>query len=80
MKRDDILEKVKTTIVEEFDISKDCIFLETSLDDDLYIDFVDEIVLVAKLEERFNIAMQDAGEEVMCTVESIVDYVEAQLL
>jgi len=55
MKREAILDGVKTIIADVMELDKDEIYLDSSLIDDLGIESVDFIDISARIEEEFNI-------------------------
>lgn len=59
MKREAILDGVKTIIADVMELDKDEIYLDSSLIDDLGIESVDFIDISARIEEEFNIEIAE---------------------
>jgi len=51
MTREDIFQKMRDILVEEFEIEKDSITLEAKLYDDLELDSIDAVDLLVKMKE-----------------------------
>jgi len=51
MTREDIFQKMRDILVEEFEIEKDAITLEAKLYDDLELDSIDAVDLLVKMKE-----------------------------
>ena len=51
MKDQEILERIKQVLMEEFEIEADAVSLETSLYEDLDIDSIDAVDLIVRLKE-----------------------------
>ena len=71
------LDKVKEVIIDKLGVEEDKIVPEASFVDDLGADSLDTVELIMQLEEEFGIEIPDEDAEKMTTVESVVDYIEA---
>ena len=71
------LDKVKEVIIDKLGVEEDKIVSEASFVDDLGADSLDTVELIMQLEEEFGIEIPDEEAEKMTTVESVVDYIEA---
>ena len=71
------LDKVKEVIIDKLGVEEDKIVPEASFVDDLGADSLDTVELIMQLEEEFGIEIPDEEAEKMTTVESVVDYIEA---
>jgi acyl carrier protein len=52
--------------------------LATSLIDDLEVDSLEQIELIMKLEDAFDVMISDCVAETIITIQDAVDYVERQ--
>ena len=71
-----VFEKLKTIIIEEFEIEEELITMNTSLTDDLDIDSLDLVDLVMTVEDEFSIELPDEALEGMKTIGDLVKYIE----
>jgi acyl carrier protein len=71
-----VFEKLKTIIVEEFELDENDITMSTSLNDDLDIDSLDLVDLVMTVEDEFSIELPDEALEGMKTIGDLVKYIE----
>ena len=71
-----VFEKLKTIIIEEFEIDENDITLNTSLTDELDIDSLDLVDLVMTVEDEFSIELPDEALEGMKTIGDLVKYIE----
>lgn len=71
-----VFEKLKTIIVEEFELDENDITMNTSLNDDLDIDSLDLVDLVMTVEDEFSIELPDEALEGMKTIGDLVKYIE----
>ena len=76
MSSEEILEKVKTIIVEQLGVSETSVTMEASFIDDLGADSLDIVELIMALEEEFDIEIPDADAEKVVTVGDVVDYIK----
>ena len=71
-----VFEKLKTIIIEEFEIEVELITMNTSLTDELDIDSLDLVDLVMTVEDEFSIELPDEALEGMKTIGDLVKYIE----
>ncbi len=71
-----VFEKLKTIIIEEFEIEEELITMNTSLTDELDIDSLDLVDLVMTVEDEFSIELPDEALEGMKTIGDLVRYIE----
>ena len=71
-----VFEKLKTIIIEEFEIEEELITMTTSLTDELEIDSLDLVDLVMTVEDEFSIELPDEALEGMKTIGDLVKYIE----
>lgn len=67
-----IFEKVKAVLVEELTLSEDEITMESNFEE-LGIDSLDLVELVMKLEEEFDITIEESEE--LKTIKDVVEYI-----
>ena len=71
------LDKVKEVIIDKLGAEEDKIESSSSFVDDLGADSLDTVELIMQLEEEFGIEIPDQDAEKMTTVQSVIDYIEA---
>ena len=71
-----MLEKIKSIVSEQLNISPDKITPESSIIDDLGADSLDVVELVMALEENFGVDIPDEEAEKISTIGDIVTYIE----
>ena len=71
-----VFEKLKTIIIEEFEIEEELITMNTTLTDELDIDSLDLVDLVMTVEDEFSIELPDEALEAMKTIGDLVKYIE----
>ena len=71
-----VFEKLKTIIIEEFEIEEELITMTTSLTDELDIDSLDLVDLVMTVEDEFSIELPNEALEGMKTIGDLVKYIE----
>ena len=76
MSSEEVLEKVKGSIVELVGVAENAVTMEASFIDDLGADSLDIVELVMALEEEFDIEIPDSDAEKVVTVEDVVDYIK----
>lgn len=76
MSSEEVLEKVKSTIVEQLGVAETAVTMEASFIDDLGADSLDIVELIMALEEAFDIEIPDADAEKVVTVGDVVDYIK----
>ena len=77
MERDDIMEKVKSVIVDQLSVDEADVTEDASFIDDLGADSLDIVELVMALEEEFGISIPDEEAENIKTVGDAIAYIEA---
>ena len=76
MSSEEVLEKVKGSIVEQLGVAENAVTMEASFIDDLGADSLDIVELVMALEEEFDIEIPDSDAEKVVTVEDVVEYIK----
>ena len=71
-----MLEKIKSIVSEQLNISPDKITPESSIIDALGADSLDVVELVMALEENFGVEIPDEEAEKISTIGDIVTYIE----
>ncbi|MBE6747744.1 MAG: acyl carrier protein [Ruminococcaceae bacterium] len=71
-----VFDKLKTIIIEEFEIEEELITMNTTLNDELDIDSLDLVDLVMTVEDEFSIELPDEALEGMKTIGDLVKYIE----
>lgn len=77
MEHDEILDKVRSVIVDQLNVEEDDVTEEAAFIDDLGADSLDIVELVMALEEEFGISIPDEEAENIKTVGDVVAYVES---
>lgn len=77
MERDEILDKVKSVIVDQLNVEEDDVTDDASFIDDLGADSLDIVELVMALEEEFGISIPDEQAENIKTVGDAVAFIES---
>lgn len=75
MSSEEILERIKSIIVEQLGVAETAVTMEASFIDDLGADSLDIVELVMALEEEFDIEIADSDAEKIVTVGDVVDYI-----
>jgi len=76
---DDIFERMQRIIVEQLDIEKDQVTLNSSFVDDLGADSLDIVELVMAMEEEFDMQIPDEEAERIRTVGDAVKFVQEKM-
>ncbi|MCL0072007.1 acyl carrier protein [Peptococcaceae bacterium] len=76
---DDIFERMQRIIVEQLDIEKDQVTLNSSFVDDLGADSLDIVELVMAMEEEFDMQIPDEEAERIHTVGDAVKFVQEKM-
>ena len=76
MSSEEIFEKVKGVIVEQFGVAEGNITMKASFIDDLGADSLDIVELIMALEEEFDIEIPDSDAEKVVTVGDVVEYIK----
>ena len=74
-----VLEKVKASLSEQFDVEEDSITPDTNLSEDLEADSLDVVDLLMSIEDEFEIEVPDEEIENIKTVDQLVKYIEANM-
>lgn len=72
-----VFNEVAEILVDQLDVEKDKVTMESSIIDDLGADSLDVVDLIMSLEEEFGVEIPDDQVENMKTVGDIVKYIEA---
>ena len=72
-----IFEKVRDIIVKPLEVSEEAVTMDTSFTDDLDVDSLTLIELIADFEDEFGIEIEEDKLEDMKTVKDVVDYLES---
>ena len=75
--REQILEKLTTILVDDFEIDADAISLEANLYQDLDLDSIDAVDLVIKLQQLTGKKIKPEEFKSVRTVEDVVNAIEA---
>ena len=79
MKQEEVFEKVKKILSEQFDVSVDEITMQTDIAQDLGADSLDVIDILMSVEDEFKIEVPDEDAENVKTVEQMVNYIVNKL-
>jgi len=71
----EIFDKLVLIVLEQLDVAKEDITLESSFVDDLGADSLDQVELIMAVEEFFDIPIEDEDAEKLLTVQNVVDFV-----
>ena len=74
--KEQVLEKVKSVVVEQLEVSEDAVTETASYTEDLGADSLDTVELIMEFEKEFNIAIPDDQAEKIATVGDAVKYIE----
>jgi acyl carrier protein len=75
---DDTFDRVRSIVVNHLSVDPRKVTLATSLIDDLEVDSLEQIELIMKLEDAFDVMISDCVAETIITIQDAVDYVERQ--
>ena len=75
---DDTFDRVRSIVVNHLGVDPGKVTLATSLIDDLDVDSLEQIELIMKLEDAFDVMISDCVAETIITIQDAVDYVERQ--
>ena len=76
--RDDTFERVRSIVVNHLGVDPRKVTLATSLLDDLEVDSLEQIELIMKFEDVFDVMISDRVAETIVTIQDAVNYVERQ--
>ncbi len=79
MSRDEIFTMIKEYFVKEFEVPEEKITEKAILFDDLELDSIDALDMVAMLESELKIEVDEEEVGVIRTVEDIIDFLEEKL-
>lgn len=74
-----VFEKVKTIIAEELNIDPAKITMESNLVEDLEADSLDAVEIIVRIEDEFNLQVEDDAAESVRTVGDLVRCIEANV-
>ena len=74
-----VFEKVKKIIVEELNVAEEKVTMEASLVEDLEADSLDAVEIIVRIEEEFDLQVDDEAAESVKTVGDLVRCIEANL-
>jgi acyl carrier protein len=77
-KLDDTFERVRSIVVNHLGVDPTKVTLATSLINDLEVDSLEQIELIMKLEDAFDVMISDRVAEAIVTIQDAVDYVGRQ--
>lgn len=77
MSRDEVFGKIKTIIVEHFEVDEDKVTETTNIKEDLDADSISIMEFVLELEDVFDAEISDEDAEKIETVGAAVDYIMA---
>ena len=75
MSREEILEQVKETIVEQLGVEAEKVTENATFIEDLAADSLDVVELIMNIEEKFEIEIPDSDAEKIVTVKDVIDYI-----
>ena len=73
----DISTRVKKIVIEHLGVDESKVVSTASFVDDLGSDSLDQVEMVMKFEEEFNIEIPKDADEKITTIQSAIDYIEA---
>ena len=77
MSEEEIFNKIKDMIADNFDVDKDKITEETNFMDDLDADSIDLVEFILQLEDEFGAEIPDDEAEKIKTIGDAVSYIKA---
>jgi acyl carrier protein len=75
---DDTFDRVRSIVVNHLGLDPRRVTLATSLIDDLEVDSLEQIELIMKFEDVFDVMISDRVAETIVTIQDAVNYVERQ--
>ncbi len=78
MVAENITEKVKSIVVEKLGVHEEEVTPESSFQDDLGADSLDQVELVMAFEDSFKIEIPDSDAEKIRTVAQAVEYIKSK--
>jgi acyl carrier protein len=79
MRKEEIVEKIKNFLVEEFEANADDIQPESNLKDTLGLDSLDYVDLVVSIESNFGVKLVEVDFVGVATFQSFYDLIENKL-
>ena len=76
MNEEEILEKLKSIIVNQLDVDEEVVKEESTFVDDLEADSLDIVELIMNIEEEFDMEIPDTDAEKISTVNDVVEYIK----
>lgn len=73
-----VLEKIKSILSQQFEVSVDSISADTNIVDDLGADSLDVVELIMSAEDEFGLSIPDEDAAELVTVGKLAEYVEAR--
>lgn len=73
----DVLDRVKSIVVERLGVDEEEVTMEASFKDDLGADSLDVVELVMELEDEFELEISDEDAEKITTVGEVVEYIQS---
>ena len=71
-----IEDKVFNIIVDQFNVERDSLSLETSFKNELNADSLDLVELIMALEDEFDLELEDENIDNIQTVNNVITYIE----
>lgn len=71
-----IEDKVFKIIIDQFNVERDSISLETSFKNDLNADSLDLVELIMALEDEFDLELEDENIDNIQTINDVITYIE----
>lgn len=78
--QNDIYNKIKEVLVEEFEVNEDDISLESNLFTDLELDSLDAIDLMVTLDKELEIEIKTETMQDMRTIQDVCEFVESAIV
>ena len=75
LKQEEVYEKIKDVLVDEFEVESDDISLEANLFTDLELDSLDAIDLMVTLDKELGIEIKTEEMQEMRTIKDVCDFV-----
>lgn len=79
MTREEVFQRISSTMVEMFELEPEAVTMEANVFEDLDLDSIDAIDLVAKLQQMTGRRVEEDALKTVRTVGDIVDLVVAQI-
>lgn len=78
MANENIVERVKSIIVDQLNVSAEEVTNEASFIEDLGADSLDIVELIMALEEEYDIEIPDEDAEKIQTVQDVINYIQSR--